>query len=95
MYLHCYGVVDFHPVIDDLDLPPQNRRHYHFSKALAEAVGRMLFAVEVNDLPAQAVKLVKERLFDVVAFVEGEELGIISLSHWSSSFSLLRSICQA
>lgn len=72
LFNHLLDLVVFHPVVDDLDLLPQNRQHHHFGETLTEAVGRMLLAVEVDNLPAKAVELVKEGLFDVVTFVEPE-----------------------
>ena len=53
---HLLHLIVFQPVVDDLELLPQNRQHHHLGEALAEAVARMLLAVEVDDLPAQAVQ---------------------------------------
>ena len=73
---HLLHLIVFQPVVDDLELLPQHRQHHHLGKALAEAVARVLLAVEVDDLPAQAMKLVEEGLLDVVAFVEFEVLEV-------------------
>ena len=55
-------------------------------KVLAEAVARVLLAVEVDDLPAQTVKLIEQRLLDVVAFVEFDVLGCFVLTHQAFPF---------
>jgi hypothetical protein len=48
------------------------------------ATGCMVFIVEVGGFPAAAVKLVKERFLDVVAFVEPQVLGCCALGHDSA-----------
>ena len=78
---HLLHLIVFQPGVDDLELLPQHRQHDHLGEALAEAVARVLLAVEVDDLPAQACKLIEERLLDVVALVELEVLGCFGLVH--------------
>ena len=70
-----FHLIVFQPLVDDLELRPQNLQDHHLGEALTEAVARMLLAVEIDDLPLQAIKLVEERLLNVVAFVEFKVLG--------------------
>ena len=68
-------LIVFEP-IDDLEPLAQHRRHHNLGEALPMGVGRGLLHVrEVDDLPAQARKLVEQRLLDVVALVEAKLLG--------------------
>ena len=62
--------IAFEPT-DDLE-PLVQHRHYHdLGEALPMGVGRELLHVrEVDDLPAQACKLVDRRLLDAVALVK-------------------------
>ena len=69
---HFLHLIVFQPGVDDLELLPQHRQHDHLGEALAEAVARVLFAVEIDDLPLQASKLIEQRLLDVVAFVNSQ-----------------------
>jgi hypothetical protein len=69
---HRLHLVLFQPRIDRLQLLAQHGRHVHFGEVRAEGGGGMLLGVEVEDFPAEPGKLVQQRLFDVVAFVELE-----------------------
>jgi hypothetical protein len=39
--------------------PTQDRQLHHFGEALAKALARVLFAVEVEDFPLQPAKLIE------------------------------------
>ena len=66
----------FEPGVDDLKPLAQHRRDHDLGEALPMGVGRGLLHVrQVDDLPAQARKLVEQRLLDVVALVEAKLLG--------------------
>ena len=69
-------LIVFEPGVDDLEPLAQHRRHHDLGEALPMGVGRGLLHVrQVDDLPAQARKLVEQRLLDVVALVEAKLLG--------------------
>src|SRR5205823_8029230 len=65
-----FDLVVFEPRVDDLQLLPQHGKHHDLGETLAEGIARMLFAVAIQHPPLQTVKLIKKRLFDVIAFVE-------------------------
>ena len=65
-----FDLIFFKPRIDDFQLLSQDREHDHFRKTLSERLRRILFGVAIDYLPAKALKLVEERLFDVITFVE-------------------------
>ena len=50
----------FQPRVDDRKLLAQHRQHDRPGEALVVAVTRMLFAVEVDYIPTQSVKLIKQ-----------------------------------
>ena len=77
----------------------QHRRHHDLGEALPMGLGRGLFHVhEVDDLPAQARKLVEQRLLDMLAFVQLDVLwqrdlhALILKQHRCSSGSVPASI---
>ena len=66
----------FEPRVDDFESLAQHRRHHDLGEAFPMGVRRDLLHVrQVDNLPAQARKLVEQRLLDVVAFVEAKLLG--------------------
>ena len=59
------------PRIDDCKPLSQHRQHGDFGKTLPERIAGLLVRVgQVDDLPAQAVQLLKQGFLDVVAFVQ-------------------------
>ena len=91
-------LIVFEP-IDDLAPLAQHQRHHDVGEALTMCVGLCLFDFrEVDDLPAQARKLVEQRLFYVLAFVQLDvrwQRGLNALiltQHRCSSGSVLASI---
>ena len=79
---HFLDLIVFKPGVDDLELLLEHREHYHFGEALAEAVSRLLLLIsQIDDLPAEARKLVEERLLDVVALVELDVFGSLVDAH--------------
>ena len=50
---HLFHLVIFQPGIDELELLAQNRQHHHFGEIFAIGVTRVLFVVQVDDLPVQ------------------------------------------
>ncbi len=85
---YLFYLVIFHPIVDYLELFSEYRHHDHFGKVLPKSIAWALFAVEVDDLPTEAMKLVKERLLDVVTFFKPEVLGCFVLGH-QASFALI------
>jgi len=67
---HLLYLIVFQPVIDDLELRPQDFQHHNLGEALAVAVRWVLLAVEVKNFPLQTIKLIEEGFLDMVAFVE-------------------------
>ena len=77
-------LIVFEPGVDDLEPLAQHRQHHDLGEALPMGVRRHLLLVrEVDDLPAQARKLVEQWLLDVVAFIQ---LGRASAFCLGSSF---------
>ena len=63
-------LIVFEPGVDDLEALAQNGQHHDLGEVLPLGGGRGLIHVrEVDDLPAQALKLIEQRLLDVVALV--------------------------
>ena len=92
-------LIVFEPGVDDLEPLAQHRQHHDLGEAFPMGVGRGLLHVrEVDDLPAQARKLVQQRLLYVPAFVQLDVLrqrGLhapILKQHRCSSGSVLASI---
>ena len=79
---HLFHLIVLQPRINDLQLLAQHRQHHHLGECFAKGIAGILFIVQVDDLPTQAVKLIKQRLFNVVALVEFDVLRCI-LSHTS------------
>jgi len=77
-------LIIFQPGVYDLDLLTQNRKHHHLGKALPVAINGILFVIEVNNFPIQAMKLVDQRFFDMVAFVEFDVRRCFVLDHMFS-----------
>jgi hypothetical protein len=57
------------PPGDKSELHPQDAQHHHFGEGLAKGIAGVLLAVEVNDLPLQAIELVEKWLLNVVALI--------------------------
>ena len=75
-------LIVFEPGVDDLEPLAQHRRHHDLGEALPMGVGRDLIHVrEVDDLPAQARKLIEQRLLDMVSLVDTDVLGGTVLAH--------------
>ena len=81
LFYNLFHLVIIHPIVDDLELSSEHWQHDHFGKILPKGITWALLAVEVDDFPAKAVKLVEKGFLDVVALVEPEALGSFILSH--------------
>ena len=70
-----FDLIVFQPRIDDCELFSQYRQHDDFGKVFPEGVAGLLLLVgQVDDLPAQAVELLKKGFLDVITFVEFDVL---------------------
>ena len=69
-----FDLVVLQPRVDDRKPLAQHGRHRHLGKVLPEAVRRVLLAVEVEDLPAEAGELIQQGLLDVAALVDAKRL---------------------
>ncbi len=78
---HLIDLVVLQPVIDDFEPVFEHREHDNIGEVLTEGVGGVLFIVEVDDLPPQALELIEERLLHVVTFVESDVMGCLVRYH--------------
>ena len=81
LFDHLLHLIVVQPGVDDLELLPQHLQHHHLGEILAVTVAGMLFAVEIDDLPAQPVKLIEKGFFDMVPLVELDVLGCFVMGH--------------